>query len=113
MGKTFPDHEKFLKKLEELEEAHDRSFAKYGYYRCFDGCPDTALSLKGKIEDLILDEIKKYYPNVRCTYFPGEEKFQVHPTDKNISRNIGNFSFSRKDALLSALRELVKEHNKE
>lgn len=92
----------FEEQLAALEAEHDRSFAKIGYYRCFDGCPDTALKTKGEIEELIMKEIKKYEPEAHCAYFPGEELYQVHRCGKEI----GRFMSERKDALLDGLRVL-------
>ena len=92
----------FRDQLAALDKKHDEALSKNGGYRCFDGCPDTALKAKLGSEDLILKEIKKLEPGAHCTYFPVEEKWQVHIS----GRDIGPFLYSRRDALLGALAQL-------
>ena len=94
----------FLKELERLQNIHDISFAKYGYYRCYDGAPDTALQAKYDIEKLILEEIRKIEPDAHCTFFPVENKYQVHIW----VNSIGQMFSSKKDTLMSALNQLTQ-----
>lgn len=34
---------------------------------------------------LIMDEIQKFEPEAHCTYFPGEEEYQVHVWGKPLT----------------------------
>lgn len=97
----------FAEKLAKLETRHDEKFNKIGYYRCYNGCPDSALQLKYEIEDLILKEIRKTYPNANATYFPMEDKWQVHKGNDHKYENIGKLAPNKKAALLSAVKELT------
>lgn len=94
----------FLKEIARLQNIHDESFAKVGYYRCYDGCPDTALQAKYDIENLIMQEIKKKEPRAHITFFPVENSYQVHVWGKDI----GKMFASKKDTLMSALEELSR-----
>lgn len=101
----------FAQKLAKLENRHDEKFNKVGYYRCYDGCPDSALQLKYEIEDLILKEIRKIYPSAKATYFPAEGAWQVHKGSDHKYENIGKFMPNKKAALLSAVEELDNPEN--
>jgi hypothetical protein len=53
--------------------------------RCYDGCPDSGLKARMDETKKLYDKVRKLNPNAHCTYFPMEEKYQVHDWGKPIS----------------------------
>lgn len=70
--------------------------------RCYDGCWDSkaqALFAKG---DALMRSVASVEPEAHCTYFPGEQCFQVHVWGRPLS----GFLSSRLAALQEAANRL-------
>lgn len=91
--------------LDRLQAVHDRSFAKHGGYRCYDGCPDTALQARLDRDALLMKEIKKYEPDAHCTLHRNPDNYCIHVWGIELSD-----SPDKTQALEKALKALEAKH---
>lgn len=68
--------------------------------RCYDGAWDSEATTLFARQDALLAQVKKKEPEAHCTYFPMEQRFQVHAWGRPLS----GMHVSRIAALEEALR---------
>lgn len=67
--------------------------------RLYNGCPDSELKAKWDSIEKAKKQLQKQIPEAHCTYFPKEEKWQVHVWGKMI----GGFFDTELAAIESAI----------
>lgn len=70
--------------------------------RCYNGAWDDEATAMFKEQDALMAEIRVLEPNAHCTYFPAEQKFEVHAWGVPLS----DFHSSKLEALRTALNRL-------
>jgi hypothetical protein len=73
--------------------------------RYYNGCPDSELQALLNAQGSLLDAIKKLEPAACCTYFPMEERWQVHKWGEPLS----GFYSNKLEALKEALRNVNEQ----
>lgn len=71
--------------------------------RCYDGCWDSEATAMFARHDDLMKQIRAREPLAHCTYFPVEEKYQVHV----FGRPASGMHSDKEVALKEALKEVL------
>lgn len=80
--------------------------------RIYNGCPDNELKARFDEEDKLFKKVRKYYPEVKVTYFPLEAKFHVHSWGNSLSKMCDTKLSALHNALLKLRIEEKKNETK-